>query len=104
MGNAKRLRGLCLAGLALTILAAPVVAQDDGKAKGDPEKGIHDGHALGVDIRQDVPAGFLAFGPGIRISAAMQLLAVPNPVSVSAVRLMAALDGNSGPLLHPEWT
>jgi hypothetical protein len=45
----------------------------------------------------------LSWRPGILYSAAMQTFAVPNPISVAAVRVMAAADEQTAQLVFPEW-
>lgn len=49
------------------------------------------------------PANVLAWRPGILYSAAMQTFAVPNPISIAAVRVMAAADDTTAQLLFPDW-
>src|SRR5438445_818086 len=45
----------------------------------------------------------LAWGLGIRVSAAMQTFALPSPISVAALRVIAGRDDRVAPLLFPEW-
>jgi hypothetical protein len=85
MRNMRRLRacGLLAAFLALSAIAPRAGAQE--KQAPAPAENV------------------LAFGQGIHVSAAMQVFAVRNPVSIAAIRVMAASDGRIQPLLFPDW-
>ena len=106
MRNATRVgRSICVAGWAFAALLAfgfAGVAQEKGNPKDAlPKEGVGQQDAVLPGNQPQV--GFFEFGQGIRISAAMQMIAIPNPIVVAINRVAAARHGETGPLLFPEW-
>jgi hypothetical protein len=93
MRNRARLRRSILLGACVWVFC--LVFALAGTAQ---EKGQQDGAKPDKDA-----FGFAQSQTGMRISAAMQVFAAPNPVVLAANRIMAVASAETGPVLFPEW-
>jgi hypothetical protein len=84
--------------IGVSLLIAFVIAGSAGLAqpKGDKPNGDD-------AVVQPGQIGVLETNDGIRISAALQMMAVPNPTVVVANRIAAVSSPETGPRLFPEW-
>jgi hypothetical protein len=108
MRNVLRLQGSAISLLlALGFTAVAQEKSDKGPevrgaaTEGLPAKDIAS-KAVPGEPAKEPEFGFLQTPVGIRLSAAIQMIAMPNPVAAIGVRLAAA-SGEFAPLLWPEW-
>jgi hypothetical protein len=105
MRNASRLRASCVLGawLAAALLLPRLAGHAQEKGDKVPEGNAvlpKDGVAKqGVPQGNEKDFGFEETWNGVRVTAALQMIAVPNPIAVVGTRLAAA----ENPLTWPDW-
>jgi hypothetical protein len=104
-----RLRGSAIVRAGVLGAVLSVAGAGFAQEKGDKGPEVHGAAKEGLPAKglQGEPVkepeyGFLQSPAGIRISASLQMMAIPNPIAALGVRLAAA-SGEVGPLLWPEW-